>query len=157
LSEGGLAVAAAEMAFAGNLGLEIDLARVPRAIEPETSHGDASALWDPTAPGPAQDIILLFAESNSRFLCEVEPGSADRFEAVMADCKCAAIGRVIEQPELRIRTAAGQRGPSGAESDLASPETRSATLEWVVDLPVEQLRAAWQTSPMRSAATGHES
>jgi phosphoribosylformylglycinamidine synthase len=56
LSEGGLAVAAAEMAFAGGLGATIDLNLVPHAAD---------------AADPA---VLLFSESNTRFLCEVEPG-----------------------------------------------------------------------------------
>ena len=54
LSEGGLAVAAAEMAFAGGLGLSIDLSSVPNESE-------------------LSEEICLFAESNSRFLVEVPP------------------------------------------------------------------------------------
>ena len=53
LSEGGLAVAAAEMAFAGGLGLELELAPLR----------SASGLEDPA--------VLLFSESNTRFLIEV--------------------------------------------------------------------------------------
>ena len=52
LSEGGLAVAAAEMAFAGGYGLEIDLSKVPGK---ELTRND----------------FVLFSESNSRFLIEV--------------------------------------------------------------------------------------
>ena len=64
LSEGGLAAAAAEMAFAGGLGLDIDLDRVPcseDAVVPET---------------------LLFSESNTRFLCEIRAEYADAFETM---------------------------------------------------------------------------
>ncbi|MDP9465335.1 MAG: AIR synthase-related protein, partial [Actinomycetota bacterium] len=50
LSEGGLAVALAEMAIAGRLGLSID-----------------------TLPGP-DPVSALFSESSSRFVCEVEAG-----------------------------------------------------------------------------------
>ena len=52
LSEGGLAVAAAEMAFAGGLGLDIDLA----------------ALVETT--GIHQTVVLAYSESNTRFLFE---------------------------------------------------------------------------------------
>ncbi len=56
LSEGGLAVAAAEMAFAGGIGVELN---------------------DSLTPAD------LFSESNSRFLVEVEPGRTADFEATV--------------------------------------------------------------------------
>ena len=55
LSEGGLAVALAEMAFAGGLGAQVSLAEVPR---------DADA---------SSDLVLLFSESPTRFVVEVRP------------------------------------------------------------------------------------
>jgi phosphoribosylformylglycinamidine synthase len=55
LSEGGLAVALAEMAFAGGVGAEVSLRDVP-------CDDDA-----------AVDAALLFSESPSRFLLEIEP------------------------------------------------------------------------------------
>ena len=60
LSEGGLAVAAAEMSFAGGFGAEVDLDAVPRVGE-----------LDITA--------RLFSESNTRFLCEVRADNAGAF------------------------------------------------------------------------------
>src|SRR5690606_34455818 len=54
LSEGGLAVAAAEMAFAGGVGLAIDLEAVPH-------------------DGNADELTLLFSETPTRFLLEVPP------------------------------------------------------------------------------------
>ena len=57
LSEGGLAVALAECAFAGGIGAEADLGGVPRP------------------PDLARDDVVLFSETQSRFLVEVEaPG-----------------------------------------------------------------------------------
>ncbi|MBN1851267.1 MAG: hypothetical protein JW829_01030, partial [Pirellulales bacterium] len=76
LSEGGLAVAAAEMCFAGGYGAEIDLAAVPH---PEDA---------------GHTIVLLFSESNSRFLCEVPPDRADAFEKRLADIPHARVGYV---------------------------------------------------------------
>ncbi len=55
LSEGGLALAIAEMAIAGRLGARISLRDVP-------CEDDAAA-----------DLVLLFSESPSRFLLEVPP------------------------------------------------------------------------------------
>jgi len=63
LSEGGLAVAAAEMALAGRLGLKIELNTLPRSDDVHT------------------DAVALFAESSSRFLVEVTRKDAAAFEA----------------------------------------------------------------------------
>ena len=86
LSEGGLAVAAAEMAFAGGLGARLDLDPVP--AEPDACH-------------PA---VLLFSESNTRFLCEVAPGRAAAFEAAFRGLPCARVGQVTKTPWLEIGT-----------------------------------------------------
>jgi phosphoribosylformylglycinamidine synthase len=76
LSEGGLAVAAAEMAFAGGLGATIELPAVAR---------DA----DLTA-----DDAILFSESQSRLLCEVAPEHREAFEALIDGLPAARIGEV---------------------------------------------------------------
>ncbi len=60
-SEGGIGVALAEMAFAGRLGAEIALTRVP------------------THPANLRDDVVLFSESNSRFLAEVSEERAAAF------------------------------------------------------------------------------
>jgi phosphoribosylformylglycinamidine (FGAM) synthase-like enzyme/phosphoribosylformylglycinamidine (FGAM) synthase PurS component len=67
LSEGGLAVAAAEMSLAGLLGIDIDLGQVPHDIH--VLHANLI------------DTLLLFSESASRFLVEVAPQQRDAFEA----------------------------------------------------------------------------
>jgi phosphoribosylformylglycinamidine synthase subunit PurSL len=84
LSEGGLAVAAAEMAFAGGLGARISLADVPR-------DADLSA------------VALLFSESNTRFFCEVRPENAAAFEAALTGVPHARIGEVTDDDKLEIR------------------------------------------------------
>ena len=75
LSEGGLAVAAAEMSFAGGLGVHLDIARMIECPD----------------RNPA---VRLFSESNTRFLIEVEPGSAEVFEEGFADLPYARLGVV---------------------------------------------------------------
>ena len=75
-SEGGIAVAAAEMGFAGGFGMQIDLANVPCDIKAAT------------------DDVLLFAESNSRFIVEVTSGYQKSFEKLMAGVPYGCIGRV---------------------------------------------------------------
>jgi phosphoribosylformylglycinamidine synthase len=84
LSEGGLAAAAAEMAFAGGLGARIDLANVPAANDA----ADAAA--------------RLFSESNSRFLCEVSPENQTAFEREFSQTPFAAIGVVSADQQLII-------------------------------------------------------
>lgn len=93
LSEGGLAVAAAEMAFAGGLGLALELARVPR-------EGDFAGL--------DLDSALLYSESTTRFLVEVAPASAPHFEAALAGLPCTAIGTVEASPRLAITGTGGR-------------------------------------------------
>ncbi|MDZ7377410.1 MAG: AIR synthase-related protein, partial [candidate division KSB1 bacterium] len=83
-SEGGLAVAAAEMAFAGGLGMVLDLRRVP------SSHG------------LQRNDKLLFSESNSRFVVEVPPESQQRFEQIMADNLFGLIGQAVAKPRFRV-------------------------------------------------------
>ena len=100
LSEGGLAVAAAEMAFAGDLGLSLDLARVPLApVSPE--RGDLPGAYDPVA-------TRLFSESCTRFLVEVDPAQASDFEGLFEGLECRAVGEVLLRPALEIRGPAGE-------------------------------------------------
>jgi phosphoribosylformylglycinamidine synthase len=72
-SEGGLAIAAAEMAFAGGIGLEVHLSNLPR-------------------DGEVDDIAALFSESSGRFLVEVSESDAQAFEDAMHGVPCAHIG-----------------------------------------------------------------
>ncbi|MEC8065601.1 MAG: phosphoribosylformylglycinamidine synthase subunit PurS [Planctomycetota bacterium] len=82
LSEGGLLVAAAEMGFAGRLGIELEL--------------DA-------APGDSRNpMVTAFAETPSRYLLEVAPEHVDAVVAALADVPHAVVGRVHEDGVLRV-------------------------------------------------------
>jgi phosphoribosylformylglycinamidine synthase len=83
LSEGGLAVAAAEMAFAGNLGAQVDVSRL-----------NTDTNLDATA--------RLYSESNTRFLCEVAPSKAPEFERELAGVPLAKIGEVRDEARLVV-------------------------------------------------------
>ena len=96
LSEGGLAVAAAEMAFAGGLA-RTSICRPCRA----------TAILDAAA--------RLFSESNTRFLCEVRAENAAAFEAAIAGAAHARIGQVTDGDRLVIRFG----DATVVESDLA--------------------------------------
>ena len=108
-SDGGLAVAAAEMAFAGGLGIDLDLAAVP-------------------VEGELRDDEILFSESNSRFVAEVAPENREAFEAKLAGLPFAAAGRVTEEPRLRVRA---RDGHAIVDEDIADlKEAWQAPLRW---------------------------
>ena len=100
LSEGGLAVAAAEMALAGRLGLELALSALPRL------------------PNVGRDDVALFSETSGRFLVEITPADAATFEEGMAGHPCACLGRVLAGEAFRILGLAGQAVVSCAVDDL---------------------------------------
>ena len=84
LSEGGLAVAAAEMAFAGGLGLELDLSAMPTDDD-------------------AGDAARLFGEYAGRFCVEVAPENYDAFLRIVRDCPFGELGRVTDSGRIVIR------------------------------------------------------
>ncbi len=87
LSEGGLAVALAEMVIAGGLGVEASLAGVPREGGPGASH-------------PAS---LLFSESPTRFVLEVRPDDVAAVTAPFDRLPLGRLGAVVEAPRLIVR------------------------------------------------------
>jgi phosphoribosylformylglycinamidine synthase subunit PurSL len=100
LSEGGLAAALGEMAFAGGIGADID-----------------------RVSGDVPVAVQLFAESATRFVLEVTPANVATLESLFAGLPLARIGTTVKEPRLRIA------GPGG---------------EWIMWLPLDQLKAAWQ-------------
>ncbi|MBQ5666236.1 MAG: phosphoribosylformylglycinamidine synthase subunit PurL, partial [Akkermansia sp.] len=84
LSEGGLAVAAAEMAFSGIGGMKLDLDALP------------------TVNGWQNNAVPCFSESTGRFLVEVDEDMAAEFEAAMAGFPCARIGSATTDGQLTI-------------------------------------------------------
>jgi phosphoribosylformylglycinamidine synthase len=100
LSEGGIGVAAAEMAFAGGLGMAIYLRKVPlgEAID--------------------RDDRVFFSESNTRFLVEVAPADKQRFEDMMTGTEFAAIGEVTDKGRLEVYGLDGQLVLSAVVGEL---------------------------------------
>jgi phosphoribosylformylglycinamidine synthase II len=99
LSEGGLAVAAAEMAFAGGHGVEMDLVDVP-------------------ARNSKRNDFILFSESNSRFLLEVSQKARKYFEALMKGTVFSQIGRVTKSASLCVRGLSGKTVIDASLGDL---------------------------------------
>jgi len=93
LSEGGLAVAAAEMCLAGELGVDIDLTAVD---VPELPQG-----YD-------RDATLLFSESCTRFLVEVEPGKKFNLQTKLLGVAVTPLGRFQKHGHMRIKGSDGR-------------------------------------------------
>jgi phosphoribosylformylglycinamidine synthase len=79
---GGLAVHLALVAMGGELGLAVDLAKVP-------------------STDVDRDDTLLFSESAGRFIVSVAPDNQAAFEALMAGQPMACVGQVTERPQLK--------------------------------------------------------
>jgi len=84
LSEGGLAVAAAEMAFTGDCGIDLWLKKVPKPKDLK------------------RNDFTLFSESNSRFLVEVAEKRKQDFEALMKGNVFSMVGRVKKEPYFSV-------------------------------------------------------
>ncbi|MBP6469455.1 MAG: phosphoribosylformylglycinamidine synthase subunit PurL [Chloroflexi bacterium] len=116
-AEGGLAVTLAEMCLAGGLGVEIQLIHAPR--DPYWAY--------------SSDEAILFSESLSRFVVEVQPEDADQFRAIMAGTRHECVG-VIGGEVLRVNGRASQP---------------------ILEAAVEELEQAWRGEcGVRSAERG---
>lgn len=119
MSEGGLAVAIAEMAFAGGLGAQVVTNEIGLEIPEEGDDADLDLNFLVAA--------MLFSESNTRFVVEIEPANVAAFESAMGDVDVQRIGKVIEQPKLTIEMASNVI----VESDLTVLKSAwQGTLDW---------------------------
>ena len=89
-TKGGLGVALAQVAFAGELGMEVDLRKVPQE-------------------GIDRDDWLLFSESGSRFVVTVPPANREEFELIMKGAPLGLVGAVSDGKGLRIAGLNGSR------------------------------------------------
>jgi phosphoribosylformylglycinamidine synthase len=87
LSEGGLAVALAEMAFAGEIG------------------ADVTGLKE---IGDVPDHVRLFSESATRFVLEVTPANLSAVQALFTDVPLYRLGQTTREPRLRIAGVSGE-------------------------------------------------
>lgn len=86
-SDGGLGVALAESAFAGGLGMRIDLAPL----------------------GVQSNVAALFSESQSRFVVTVRPDHAEAFEAALDGSACYRVGVVTAEPLFEVTGSGGAK------------------------------------------------
>jgi phosphoribosylformylglycinamidine synthase len=109
-SEGGLAVALAEMAFAGGLGVSVSLAQVPRTADVQ------------------RDDLILFSESNSRFVVEIVPGLQEAFLTAMQGVPVGFLGKIKVSRRVAIT---GLQQTTVIDSDIAGlKESWQKTLRW---------------------------
>jgi phosphoribosylformylglycinamidine (FGAM) synthase-like enzyme len=95
-SDGGLGVALAESAFAGGLGMEVDLRKVP-------------------AEGIERDDYLLFSESQSRFVVTISPEKKEAFLSVMKGIPLGKIGQVTTGKHFIVT---GLKGKKIIQADI---------------------------------------
>ncbi len=96
------------MAFAGNLGMAIHLDRVPTSLN--------------------RNDKILFSESNSRFLVEVDKGKQKEFEKIIEGNSFARIGEVTEVKRLVI---IGLKGNPIVEEDINElKKVWKSTFDW---------------------------
>ncbi len=105
LSEGGLAASVAEMAFAGGLGVSLNLAALAEASDIDS------------------DPVLLFSESNTRFLVEVSEQNAASFAEALSDLPCVEVGKVNDGDQCSVVGTSGQT---------------------VIESSIEELRQVWK-------------
>ena len=109
-SEGGVAVALAEMAFAGGLGLEVDLRGLPKSDDCRRVDS------------------RLFSESNSRYIVEVSPDNFNLFAKLMLNLPFGQIGKVVEEQKLVIKA---QNGAAVIDLELDTmKEAWQNTFNW---------------------------
>jgi phosphoribosylformylglycinamidine synthase len=109
-SEGGLGVTVAEMAFSGGLGVNIFLNDVCYKGKEK------------------RDDVILFSESNTRFVVEVERLNQKAFEKALKGCSLSLMGCVTDSDEFKVYGLCGNI---------------------CLQAKLEQLKEAWQ-KPLKS-------
>ncbi len=114
VSEGGVLVALAEMAFAGALGAEATLPSVDALAEELETKGTAMQLW----------LSWLCSESPSRYLLEIPPDALPQAERALSGLvPYRVLGTVTKRARLSVRASDGTV---------------------LLDVATDQLKAAWQ-------------
>ncbi len=84
LSEGGFGLAMSEMVMAGDIGCTVDISKM-RFV----------------GNNPREDV-MLFSESNTRFLVEVMPEKRAKFEYIMKNLPLSLIGKTSREKKLKV-------------------------------------------------------
>jgi len=108
-SEGGLGLAAAESSFAGGLGMDLNLSKVP-------------------TKGSLRDDEILFSETNSRFIVTISPEKKSDFERTLKGSVFAEIGKVRADDDFKVAGKDGKFVIDGNIYDLK--EAWQKPLRW---------------------------
>lgn len=126
-SEGGVAVATAEMAVAGDLGLDVS--------------------WDENAM--ASHEPAFFTEALTRFLVEVEPGKEKKVAALFKEQLCRQVAVVQKDKVYRVRAS---RGVVLEESVAALRAAWTGTLPRLLDGEPAPVRTPVQAATLEARA-----
>lgn len=103
---GGLGLHLAFVAMGGNLGMDIDLGKVP-------------------ADGADRDDVRLFSESAGRFIVTIDPDNRETFEKLFKGLPCACVGQVTEAGGPLVITGSARSGDTPLIS-IPVPELKTA-------------------------------
>ena len=107
-SDGGLGVAIAETAFAGGLGMTVDLREFPGEVD--------------------RSDTMLFSESASRFVVTVRPENANSFVSELSDVPVSIVGEVTSDEKLVVK---GLDGSTVVDADISDlKEAWQKPLRW---------------------------
>ena len=107
-SDGGLGVALAETAFAGGLGMTVDLRKFPGDVD--------------------RSDTMLFSESASRFVVTVHPANANSFISELNDVPVGIVGELTSDTRLVIK---GLDGSTVVDADISDlKEAWQKPLRW---------------------------
>jgi phosphoribosylformylglycinamidine synthase subunit PurSL len=147
MSEGGLAAAIAEMAFSGEVGARVFLGQIPNTLEASDESKAQVEAWSksiqhetihPLAATPDAATVLLFSESNTRFLVEVEPDNAQAFRDALGDVPVNLIGETVDTGKLEV---VGIPAPASGTAGDQDPEITAPLL---IQAELATLKKAWQ-------------
>jgi len=96
-SAGGIGTALAKKAMAGQLGIEIDLNKIPKSQDLD------------------REDYLLFSESQTRFIVTIDPNKKEEFEALFAQIPHAQIGHITENDKFTLK---GFNGSNIVDTDI---------------------------------------
>ena len=89
VAKGGMAVHLAMVAMGGELGMDVDIGKVP----------------SPPGLSPTQ---ILYSESAGRLIVTVDPAKKDAFEKLFAQMPAACIGKVTETQRFKVQRGIGE-------------------------------------------------
>lgn len=89
-SNGGLGITLAKKGIAGQLGMDIDLSKIPKTSDLK------------------KEDYILFSESQTRFIATINPKNKEEFEKIFEKIPHANIGKTTQEPSFKIKGLNGE-------------------------------------------------